>query len=294
MDHEDDEIKLDAKSFETTCSHCKETFKINKKTAARSKQQGREFFCSSVCRNIASGLLIEGACACCHIEIARQKSRLSESGTMYCSRSCSAKINNTLCIKHANNPARTERLAAVAERKERRLKEKLDPEAVAARRQDYLERMRAAVKRCTQGVCVCGGTKRKESAQCKVCANKEKVSNGQSMTAYEFRNKKSVANAHPSWRNVHIRNQCRSWNRDLAELPCQKCGYSLHVEFCHIKPVSSFPDTATMGEINHPENILVMCSNHHWELDNGHLLLADIPPREGQLIRTEYEYKKKR
>ena len=40
--------------------------------------------------------------------------------------------------------------------------------------------------------------------------------------------------------------------------------------------------------------ILIMCSNHHWELDNGHLLLADIPPREGQLIRTEYEYKKKR
>lgn len=53
---------------------------------------------------------------------------------------------------------------------------------------------------------------------------------------------------------------------------CSICGYSNHVEAAHIKSVSSFPATATLGEINDPKNLLALCPNHHWEHDHGVLL----------------------
>lgn len=47
-----------------------------------------------------------------------------------------------------------------------------------------------------------------------------------------------------------------------------KCGYSKHTEVCHIKPITSFPDTALIKDINCIENIEYLCPNCHWELDN--------------------------
>ena len=65
--------------------------------------------------------------------------------------------------------------------------------------------------------------------------------------------------------------------RDLAieNMPqkCFVCGYDLHTEVCHKKAVSEFPETATIAEINAPENLVMLCPNHHWEFDNGHLKL---------------------
>ena len=95
-----------------------------------------------------------------------------------------------------------------------------------------------------------------------------------------YRNLKSVKGKHPSWVNSHIRILNRSWNKDLLKYPCQKCGYSNHIEFCHIKAVSSFGDDALLGEVNDPKNILVLCPNHHWELDNGMLRLEEISERK--------------
>lgn len=50
---------------------------------------------------------------------------------------------------------------------------------------------------------------------------------------------------------------------------CQMCGYDKHVETHHIRKISSFSNSATLGEINHPDNLLVLCPNHHWEADRG-------------------------
>jgi hypothetical protein len=73
---------------------------------------------------------------------------------------------------------------------------------------------------------------------------------------------------------------CRTWNRDLTKLPCQVCGYSLHIELAHIKSVSSFDANTQLGIVNAPSNILVLCPNHHWEFDNGKLTLEQIPARK--------------
>lgn len=47
-----------------------------------------------------------------------------------------------------------------------------------------------------------------------------------------------------------------------------KCGYSKHVEVCHIKPISSFSDDSLVKDINCGSNILYLCPNCHWEFDN--------------------------
>lgn len=52
---------------------------------------------------------------------------------------------------------------------------------------------------------------------------------------------------------------------------CIRCGYDLHVELCHIKGVAEFSDDALLSEINAPENLLFLCSNCHWEMDNNYL-----------------------
>lgn len=54
---------------------------------------------------------------------------------------------------------------------------------------------------------------------------------------------------------------------------CKICGYSIHVEVCHIKAVKGFSDAATLNEINSPTNLVGLCPNHHWEFDHNGLII---------------------
>lgn len=83
---------------------------------------------------------------------------------------------------------------------------------------------------------------------------------------------------HPSWKFSTVRQHCRDFNSHLPQC-CQFCGYDFHVEMAHIQPVSTFPMTALVREVNHESNILVLCRNHHWEFDHGKLLAEQIPSR---------------
>lgn len=56
---------------------------------------------------------------------------------------------------------------------------------------------------------------------------------------------------------------------------CRVCGYEKHVEACHRRPVASFPADATLREMNAPTNLLWLCPNHHWEMDNNALSDAE-------------------
>lgn len=60
----------------------------------------------------------------------------------------------------------------------------------------------------------------------------------------------------------------------IAPVGTRLCGYSKHVEVCHIKDVAEFPDDATLAEINSPANLYGLCPTHHWEFDNN---MLDIP-----------------
>lgn len=81
-----------------------------------------------------------------------------------------------------------------------------------------------------------------------------------------------------------VRQLCRAWNRELTKESCQVCGYDKHVELAHLKPVSSFEKTTKLKEINHPDNILVLCPNHHFEFDAYMILIEDIPMRKTKTV----------
>ena len=93
-------------------------------------------------------------------------------------------------------------------------------------------------------------------------------------------NVNSVKGRHPSWKKVYVGIHNNLVNKKLKNLPCQVCGYTPHVELAHIHPVAGFPLTATLAAINDPQNILVLCPNHHWEFDHGFLTLDQVTPRE--------------
>lgn len=64
-----------------------------------------------------------------------------------------------------------------------------------------------------------------------------------------------------------VRGSARSWFPSKDQT-CAQCGYSKHVEVCHIRAITSFPNTALLKEINCVENIMYLCPNCHWEFDN--------------------------
>lgn len=103
-----------------------------------------------------------------------------------------------------------------------------------------------------------------------------KIENIQNLTLFDYWSKKSLQNLHISSKNAHIRGLARSWNKDLIKLPCAKCKYDKHVELCHIKSLKSFPETATIIEVNGKNNIIQLCPNCHWEFDKGLFNLQDI------------------
>jgi hypothetical protein len=72
--------------------------------------------------------------------------------------------------------------------------------------------------------------------------------------------------------NSRIRSLARSlYKKHNKKLMCQNCNYNLHCEICHIKPISSFPDTTSVADINNIDNLICLCRNCHWELDHGYL-----------------------
>ena len=84
-----------------------------------------------------------------------------------------------------------------------------------------------------------------------------------------FNNRKNWQSARTSIR----KDAQKSFENSGKVYKCIICGYDKHVEIAHIKAVSEFEDNALVSEINHPDNLIGLCPNHHWEYDNGLLKL---------------------
>ena len=96
----------------------------------------------------------------------------------------------------------------------------------------------------------CGGQRHPQSNQCKQCYRETLADR-----------------AYKGFSHSAIRSHARGIAQPKGKA-CEWCGYSKFVEVCHIKPIKSFPSTATLLEINCPENLKILCPNCHWELDH--------------------------
>lgn len=55
---------------------------------------------------------------------------------------------------------------------------------------------------------------------------------------------------------------------------CAACGYSKHIQICHIRDIADFPRDTLISTVNHLDNLVALCPNHHWEFDHGHLVVG--------------------
>lgn len=76
-----------------------------------------------------------------------------------------------------------------------------------------------------------------------------------------------VGHLHRSSVYSKIRSRARKVCKD-REQKCSKCSYDKHVETCHIRGISDFPEDTLISVVNAPENLILLCPNCHWELDN--------------------------
>lgn len=77
-------------------------------------------------------------------------------------------------------------------------------------------------------------------------------------------------------RYTAVRSNARTLYKEQLAGSCEVCGYSKHVELCHIKPISSFPLDTLLTDVNAPSNVTFLCPNCHWEYDRGRLTSADV------------------
>jgi 5-methylcytosine-specific restriction endonuclease McrA len=110
------------------------------------------------------------------------------------------------------------------------------------------------------------------SAKCRVSSGVGGATISPFSEVYISRTKGDIRGSRSYQKSSRIRDHARQVVKDREQI-CQNCGYSKHVHTCHITPILSFSDSATIGEINSHTNLVILCPNCHWEFDNGQLNL---------------------
>jgi len=90
--------------------------------------------------------------------------------------------------------------------------------------------------------------------------------------AFENQTKGSLFSRRKNWQSASssLRKNARIvYDKSGYPKKCNICGYDKHYEVSHKKPVASFPDEASVSDINHISNLIALCRNCHWEFDNG-------------------------
>lgn len=101
--------------------------------------------------------------------------------------------------------------------------------------------------------------------------------NVEAVDTQDTRTKEELFSSLKNWQSArsHIQKRARrAFSKSDTPKQCSVCGYSTHYEVCHLRPVSMFPKTATLGQINHLSNLVALCPTHHWEFDKGLLKLG--------------------
>ena len=84
------------------------------------------------------------------------------------------------------------------------------------------------------------------------------------LTLKDLRGKTRAARA------VQVRKLSRRKMGKLGRLTyCELCRYSKHVEVHHKKAIKHFPEDTLLCKVNNLGNLIALCPNCHWELDNG-------------------------
>ena len=73
-----------------------------------------------------------------------------------------------------------------------------------------------------------------------------------------------------------IRTRARAIAKKQQWISCRNCKYNKHIQIAHIVAIAEFPEDTLVSIVNSIDNLVPLCPNCHWELDNGDLTLARI------------------
>ena len=124
-----------------------------------------------------------------------------------------------------------------------------------------------------KNVCECGKYKSITAERCSECENRERREKLLNRTLKEI--KESTSNKSNPYNLVRAQAR-RLLQESGIESKCILCGFSEHVEVCHIKAISSFPPETKIREVNRLDNLVYLCPNHHILLDRNKLSKEDI------------------
>ena len=122
-------------------------------------------------------------------------------------------------------------------------------------------------KKIQQLCVICNKPCRPRTIRCDNCKLKIKTNNNNYVSIEKLTKQQVLTN------NTQKYSRIRAHAKLVAEAngllnKCFYCGYDVHVECCHLQGIGTFPNDCLILEINNLKNLLGLCRNHHWELDN--------------------------
>lgn len=119
----------------------------------------------------------------------------------------------------------------------------------------------------------CDSTKKPSSKACRDCSNsrRNRSNNLDNKTLAELKSEYSHSQYH-----AKLRGDSRaSYLFSKRPMFCLICNYSKHVDICHIIDIKEFSMDTKISVVNHINNLLALCRNHHWEFDHSELSNED-------------------
>lgn len=113
----------------------------------------------------------------------------------------------------------------------------------------------------------CGSYPRKGAKRCQTCYD-NRISQLLHRTKKELSEQNVGTDAYLRIKSRIASNARAVYKASHLPMQCYTCGYSKHVDISHKRAVNSFPDSATIAEINDITNLVPLCPNHHWEHDH--------------------------
>lgn len=117
--------------------------------------------------------------------------------------------------------------------------------------------------------CICSNPKDSRSEKCFNC-----LKNDEDLRLKETTLKDYITMSFDSYSLNHKYNKVRWHARTLMsrsniKKECKICNFKYGIEVCHIKPISLFSENTKISEINSLNNLIYLCRNHHYMLDNN-------------------------
>ena len=109
--------------------------------------------------------------------------------------------------------------------------------------------------------------RKKKTGKCKKCHEPKDMTLKEVSVKYGYGHRASIYSL--------VRSRARTVVKDIINV-CANCGYSKHVEVCHIKSIASYSLDTKISEVNNRNNLIKLCPNCHWESEHGLLDISKI------------------